>query len=128
MVGRCAVSVIVCSMCFAPCSSARCSSKHTITARKQHEVHSFVRPQQTIPSSRPADRQSAASQTLSRMPLAAPAKPARSVLDGGKRGATLAAEGRHQLSRVTARDPDLTNGRKSYSSLYPYSGMLPELP
>ena len=35
-------------------------------------------------------------QTQSRMPLAAPDKPARSVLDGGEHSAILVSQGRHR--------------------------------
>jgi hypothetical protein len=39
-----------------------------------------------VPTCRPAERRA---QTLSRMPLAAPAQPARSVLDDGEHGAII---------------------------------------
>ena len=38
-------------------------------------------------------------QARSRMPLAAPAKPARRVLDGAEHGAILFSQGRHHLQR-----------------------------
>ena len=46
-----------------------------------------------VPTWRPPER---CAQTQSRMPLAAPAKPARSVLDGGEHSAILVSQGRHR--------------------------------
>jgi hypothetical protein len=43
-----------------------------------------------VPTCRPEERRA---QMPSRMPLAAPAEPARSVLDGGEHGAILASSG-----------------------------------
>ena len=39
-------------------------------------------------------------QTQSRMPLAAPAKPARSVLDDGEHSAILVSQGRHRYPPI----------------------------
>jgi len=71
----------------------------------------------TIPSSRPADRQSA---TRSRRPgcrLRHRAKPARSVLDGGEPGATMVGTGRSPRTNLAGLQPriGLTNGGRSSS-------------
>jgi hypothetical protein len=52
------------------------------------------------------------------MPLAAPAKPARSVLDGGEHGATIAGTGTTEAAGLPPRKSCLINGRKSYGSAY----------
>jgi hypothetical protein len=61
-------------------------------SRKPHDRNPFVRPDghPFVPTCRLAERRA---QTPSRMPLAAPAEPARSVLDGGEHGAILAGSG-----------------------------------
>jgi len=70
-------------------------------------IYPFVRPRghPFVPTCRMAERRA---QTLSRMPLAAPAKPAQSVLDSGEHGATLSGKGPHH------RKSPLTTGRRSY--------------
>ena len=68
-------------------------------------VHPFVRPDNDhpfVPTCRSAERRA---QTLSRMPLAAPAQPARKrVLDSGEHGATLQGTGTHPRG-LPPRDP-----------------------
>src|SRR5262249_29019592 len=54
-------------------------------------VHPFVRPQATIPSSRPAAGRAPRAGAVQDAALAAPATPARSVLDSFEHGASLAA-------------------------------------
>jgi len=66
-----------------------------------------------VPTWRPPER---GAQARSRMPPAAPAKPARSVLDGTERSAILAANGRDHrdlLGGVTAPLNCLTIGGES---------------
>jgi hypothetical protein len=52
-----------------------------------------------VPTWRPPER---GAQTQSRMPLAAPAKPARNVLDGGEHSAILLTQGRLRHPRHPA--------------------------